>query len=182
MKHKIITLACVSLLSTYLLGTGFIDAQVLAQRPTAFTGKPPALVNASVPHSETNWRLPWYYFTLNLPAQTAQSLSKVTIKQGQNIEEIDFILEDTRAFQGDSHNKGEAITIQQVNQDPVSKTIEIVFDSPIPPGTLFTVGLRARKNPMNSGIYLFRILAFPAGDNPVAMDLGVGRLTFYSLW
>ncbi|ELR96914.1 DUF2808 domain-containing protein [Gloeocapsa sp. PCC 73106] len=176
MKRKIIVFGCVSLLSTYLLNAEFIGAQTA----NVFTGKPPSLVRASIPHNSTNWRLPWYYFTLNLPADSRESLSQVTISPGRNFEEIVFRLEDTIAFQGELNNRGKAISIQQVTQDKTNQSITIIFESPIAPDTLFTVALRARSNPRTAGTYLFRIHAFPTGNNPIGMDLGVARFTFYS--
>lgn len=168
--RKIIVFASVSLLSI----------AAIAQTPSAFTGKPPSLISASTPHTSINWSLPWYYFTLNLPADSPESLSKITITPVNHSEEIDLRLEDTKAFEGERNQRGETIGIKQVSKDESTKTIEIVFDPPVDPDTVFTIALRARRNPRFPGIYLYRVNVFPTGDNPVGLDLGVGRFTFYS--
>ncbi|TVQ43705.1 MAG: DUF2808 domain-containing protein [Gloeocapsa sp. DLM2.Bin57] len=156
---------------------------IKAQPSNAFTGTPPTFVGATVPHNSVGFRLSWYYFTTNLPVDSQQSLGKLTITPGSNFSTIDFNLNETQAFLGSFRNRGEAINIQQVNLDPDNQTIEIIFAEPIPPDTVFTVGLRARQNPTSEGVYLFRIYAFPAGDNPIGLDLGVARLSFYqSFW
>jgi hypothetical protein len=155
---------------------------IIAQTRNFFTGKPPTFVKATVPHDTINWRLSWYYFVLNLPVDSSESLGKVTITPGENFTNIDFNLDETQAFIGQVNKRGEPIEIQQVNQDEATQTIEVIFAEPILPNTLFTVGLKARQNPQTEGVYLFRVHAFPAGENPVGLDLGVARLTFYSVW
>jgi hypothetical protein len=171
-------------ISTFLMASILLlNPQVsIAQTRNFFTGKPPTFVKATVPHDTINWRLSWYYFTLNLPVDSSESLGKITITPGNNFSTIDFNLAETQAFMGQVNQRGEPINIQQVNQDEATQTIEVIFTEPIEPNTLFTVGLKARQNPNVEGVYLLRIHAFPAGENPVGLDLGVARLTFYSFW
>ena len=54
-----------------------------------------------------------------------------------------------------------------------------MFAPPIPPGTTFSIRLEANENPSVPGTYLFSVTTFPAGQNPIGFDLGVGRLSFY---
>lgn len=177
MRKIIVT--SISLLSILLLN----NQKITAQTTTAFTGNPPSFVGATVPHDNINFRLSWYYFTVNLPVDSQQSLGKITITPGQNFESINFNLPETKAFIGTFRNRGEPINIQAVNLAENNQSIEIIFAEPIPPNTVVTVALRARQNPSSEGVYLFRIHAFPAGENPVGLDLGVARLSFYqSFW
>lgn len=131
------------------------------------------------PYTTVNILLTRYYFTIKLPANSLQSLGQVTIKQGENPEAIAFKLSDTQAFEGTQDNKGQPLTLKEVNEDPPKKTIAVSFEPPVPPGTTLTISLLAKKNPFFGGVYLFRVYAFPAGANPVGLNLGVGRLQFY---
>ena len=151
----------------------------LVQSSTSFTGGVPKLVGAKVPHSAVRFVLPKYYFTLYLPADANQPLGQVTIQQQENSETIQFNLDKTEAFEGTQDNKGQALEIKEVTQDPQTNSINVSFEPPVPPGTTMSIGLQAKQNPSNDGTYLFRISAFPAGENPMALDLGVGRLQFY---
>ncbi len=154
----------------------------LPENSTSFSGGVPTLVGAEVPHSGTNYMSPKYYFTLNLPADANQSLGQVTIQQEENIETIQFELDKTTAFEGTVNNEGQALEITEVTQDPQTKTINVSFEPPVPPDTTFSISLQAKKNPSGGEIYLFRVNAFPAGDNPIGLDLGVGRLQFEDLY
>lgn len=145
---------------------------------TFFTGQPPVLVNAETLDSYVRWPNAHYYFTFNLPSNSVESVGKVTIQQETSIETISFNLSDTYAFQGTQNNRGKAIAFKAA-QDPQTQAINVTFDPPIPPGTTFTIRLEANQNPSQSGVYLFRINAFPAGSNPIGLDMGVGRLSFY---
>lgn len=145
---------------------------------TFFTGNPPSLVSVETPDSIVGWRFPHYFFTFNVPASSPESLGKVTIAPEASGFAIAFDLSKTQAFQGTKEKKDQAITLQSVTQDPKTQIITITFAPPVPPGTTFTIDLQAYQNPP-AGIYLFRVQGFPAGDNPIGLDLGVGRLSFY---
>ncbi|ACK72219.1 conserved hypothetical protein [Gloeothece citriformis PCC 7424] len=149
------------------------------ENSTFFTGEPPSLVSADTPDSSVGWPEPHYYFTLNLPASSKESLAKITIAPEMSGDPISFNLSKTQAFQGTSKSKGEDLTLQSVTQDKDTQLINVVFASPVPPGTTFTVVLQPFNNPWESGTYLFTVQAFPAAENPIGIDLGVGRFTFY---
>ena len=120
-----------------------------------------------------------YYFTIELPPNVGESLQQINIEQRQGEENIGFTLDETMAFMGGPNNKGEEINIGSVIHDPEKNVISIIFSSPIPPGNTFTVGLKPRRNPQFAGTYLFGITAFPTGEKPRGLYLGVGRLQFY---
>lgn len=165
-------------------GAAFVPPS-LAQIPsypanaTFFTGDPPSLVTAGTPDNVVNWPSARYYFTFNVPKTSPQSLGKVTITQEPSPQAIVFVPDKTEAFAGDKKNKGQKIALQSVVIDPQSQGITVTFATPIPPGTTFTVVLQNVQNPSIDGVYLFRIQAFPAGTEPVGLDLGVGRFSFY---
>ncbi len=146
---------------------------------TFFTGEPPTLVSADTPDTSIRWPSPHYFFTFNLPASSLESLGKVTITPEVSGEPITFDLSSTQAFQGTENSKGKTIALQSVTQDPQTQVIAIAFSPAVPPGTTFTISLQAVQNPSEDGTYLFRVHGFPAGDNPIGLDLGVGRFSFY---
>ena len=96
-----------------------------------------------------------------------------------NHEIIKFQLPQTQPLQGTSNSRGKALTLKSVTQDPKTQAISVNFEPPVPPGMTFTISLLAQQNPSVGDTYLFRVKAFPAGDNPIGIDLGVGRFQIY---
>jgi hypothetical protein len=115
----------------------------------------------------------------NYRTNAGEPLQRVTINQRQGVDDIRFDLEDTRAFEGTPRNKGEKLTLKEVRKDADTQTISVTFDPPIQPGKTFTIGLRPVRNPWSSGAYIFGVTAFPVGEKPYGLYLGVGRLQFY---
>ncbi|WP_013334525.1 DUF2808 domain-containing protein [Gloeothece verrucosa] len=148
---------------------------------TFFTGTPPSLVSANTPDPLIAWPHPHYYFTFNLPASSPESLAKITIAPEANQETIGFDLLKTVASQSTANTKEATVALESITQDPKSGLITMTFNPPISPGTTLTVTLQAYRNPGIPGTYLFRVQAFPAGENPVGLDLGVGSLSFHQL-
>ncbi len=160
-------------------------AQTLAQElpfsadRTFFTGKPPQLLDFHTPYNSVNYAHPKYFVTIKVPQESKQSLGQVTIHQEENFESITIKLEQTEAFLGTQNNRGKAIEVKAIDSSSQPKTIMMSFNPPIPPGNTFTISLHAVENPSMGGTYQFRVQAFPAGQSPVGLDLGVGRLRFY---
>ena len=144
---------------------------------TFFTGKPPTLLAVQTPEHSANWPSAHYYFTFDVPDSSPESLGKITIKQQKNVETINFNLSNTTAFQGTQDNQGDPLPFKII-QDASDQTLVITFDPPITPGKTFTLTLESVKNSSRGGVYLFDVTAFPAGDNSIGLDLGVGRLSF----
>jgi len=161
------------------LASPLVLSQNLPDNSTFFTGNPPSLVDASTPTSLVNWPSPQYYFTFQIPADSPQSVGQVTFIPDASGDPIAFTLPKTTAFQGTQNQQGKAIAVT-ASQDK-NGTISAVFSPPIAPGTTFTVSLQAVRNPSLSGVYQFRVQAFPAGTSPQGLDLGIGRFSFYSL-
>lgn len=158
-----------------------LSLSAYAQTPdngTFFTGQPPLFVGAQTPDSTINWPNAHYYFTFHLPNNSIESVGKVTIQQQENVEVIPLNLANTYAFIGTQGNVSKPLTIQ-TTQDPQTQTVTVIFNPPVPPGTTFTVRLEAQRNPSNAGIYLYSVTSFPAGNNPMGLPMGVGRLSFY---
>jgi hypothetical protein len=49
-----------------------------------------------------------------------------------------------------------------VEQDAETNAIAVNFDQPVRPGEVVTIGLKPRRNPRYSDIYLFSVTAFPS--------------------
>lgn len=118
-----------------------------------------------------------YYFTIELPEEAGEPLQRVTFNLRQGADEIRFRADDTFAFIGTPN--GDRETLPQVASLDEDESISVVFEPPIAPGTVFTVGLRPRRNPDLDGVYLFGVTAFPTGEKPYGLYLGPGRLQFY---
>jgi hypothetical protein len=121
-----------------------------------------------------------YYFTVELPKEAGEPIDKVVIAQRQGSEDIEFLLDKTIAVEGSYDNKGKQINLGAVTRNEETKEITIILDSPVSPGTIFSIGLKPRINPFYSGIYLFGVTVFPQGEKPSPLYLGAGRLDFYS--
>jgi hypothetical protein len=63
--------------------------------------------------------------------------------------------------------------------EPGEGLLRLRFPEPIAPGATITVALRAWRNPTVSDTYLFQVVAWPAGRDPVASPVGVGTLRIY---
>ncbi len=57
--------------------------------------------------------------------------------------------------------------------------IRIAFDPPIAPGQTVTVSLQADRNPLQGGVYLFGVTAFPMGESNSGLFLGYGRVNIF---
>jgi hypothetical protein len=120
--------------------------QQLPANSTSFTGGVPTLVSADAPYNNVNYLLPQYFFTINLPADTNQSLGQVTIQQQESPYTIEFDLDKTQAFEGTENKQGQALELKEVTQDPKTQTINVSFDPPVPPDTTFTISLAESDN------------------------------------
>lgn len=146
---------------------------------TVFFEKAPRLLDAYSTFSSVRIRGAKYYFTIELPVNAGEPLQKVIIRQRRGEENIRFLLEDTFAFEGTPDERGQRLSLQTVNQNPETKEMAVIFDPPIPPGAIFTVGLKPRRNPRYGGVYLFGVTVFPAGEQSYGLYLGPGRFHFY---
>lgn len=149
---------------------------------TVYFDRPPTLLDSATTRNQAAAWGGTYYFTLGVPADAGEPLQRVAIAQ-QNGEtsfrQVEFDTEDTFAFLGTRGQRGEALTIRDVNWDEETQTVEVVFDPPVPPGRAVTVGLRPERNPRNGGVYLFGVTAYPAGAEVHGQFLGYGRFHFY---
>ncbi|NEO03040.1 MAG: DUF2808 domain-containing protein [Moorea sp. SIO1F2] len=172
-----ITIALV--LSLVILDTPSTQAVELADGRVSFE-KSPRLLDAVTTFNQADVRGATYYFTVDLPGDIGEPLQRLTINQRQGGYKIQFYPEKSSAFEGTYQDRGQPLSLGRVTKDDSTKTISVTFDPPVNPGKTITVGLRPVRNPRWGGVYLFGVTAFPPGENPYGLYLGVGRLQFYS--
>ncbi len=141
--------------------------------------KSPRLVNAITTLSGIRVEGAKYYFIIELGNDVGEPLEKLTLQQVQGTQMIDYDLDATFAFEGEPINRGKSLTIARTKQNLDNKAITLIFDSPIAPGTTFTIGLKPQRNPELAGVYQFSVTVYPEGEKPQGLYLGLGRLHFY---
>ncbi|MBW4445225.1 MAG: DUF2808 domain-containing protein [Plectolyngbya sp. WJT66-NPBG17] len=145
-----------------------------------FFSHPPQLIRSA--SSQLGGYIPsTYEFTLTVPKDAGQALKAVSIAQDKSPELVKFDISSSRAFFGQRFAGGPEIRLASIGGEQPSKPGEatIVFDQPVQPGSTVTVALAVQRNPIWSGIYLFGVTVYPAGENGLSQFLGYGRISLY---
>ena len=148
---------------------------------TTIFNQSPRLINAITTSSGIRVKGAEYYFTIELGNDVGEPLERLTLQQVQTGQIINYYLDKTFAFEGEPINRGKSLTIAQIKRDLDNETISLIFDYPIAPGTTFTIGLKPQQNPELAGVYPFSVIAYPKGEKPLGLYLGLGRLRFDQL-
>lgn len=135
----------------------------------------PRLIEAYATHNTVRTWGSTYYFELSIPVDAGEPLQQVTISQ-KGFDRISFNLAGTVAYGGPRRNY--PLPIVEVSQDE-QEQVSVYFDPPVSPGELVTIGLRPYRNPRTSGVYLFGVTVYPAGEKSYGNYLGSGRIHFY---
>lgn len=141
-----------------------------------FFDQVPAILDASVNFDSVRFPRTKYNFKLVLPLGAQEPLAKITIAQTTRFDSIDFNLDKTSVFVGD--RRKQTAEVRSVSRN-AEGDIDVVLAQPLPPGTEFTVQLRATRNPKVGGTYLFGITASPAGEKVHAQFLGFARILIF---
>ena len=144
-----------------------------------FFSSPPQLVDSATTFNAVSIPAAKYYFTIGLPEKAGEPLTRVVFQQQPNPDPINFFPEQTVAFLGNRQHRGESVPIESVDWNRSTGKITVFFAESIPTGQTVTIMLKPWRNPDISGVYQFRVFAFPPGDNAQSMDLGVARFQFY---
>jgi hypothetical protein len=121
----------------------------------------------------------WYYLTVSLDADAGASLGRLTVEQTRGVDRhFGFNSELTTAFLGLPRRQGRQVPVRAVF-DPRTRLISVEFPEPVQPGETVTVVLRPWTNPTQSDTYMFSVVAWPAGANPVASPVGFTTLRIY---
>lgn len=142
---------------------------------------PPSLVSAATTERRTSDSSASYYFTLSIPTDAGEPLQRVDIAQRDGSTRsrlVQFDAADSRAFVGTRRDRSDDLTLGENRFDRDTQTLSIVFDPPVPPGTTVTLQLQPKRNPLQDGIYLFGVTAYPSGTDAYGQFLGYGRLQF----
>ncbi len=140
------------------------------------------------------WKLRWrtyystvfdrggeYYVTIEMPEEAGAGLGALEIRQISGADwRFSFDDSRTRAFLGQPRREGPPVPVQASFND-TSRLFRITFLSPPAPGKAVTVALRPWSNPSSADVYQFSVVAFPAGPNPVAQQVGIARMSIYEL-
>lgn len=120
-----------------------------------------------------------HYITIALPERSGIGLGEIGIGQIRGVD-TDFLsrINRVRAFVGRPRREGKPIPVQAAFHAD-SGQWRVLFLEPVLPGTSVTVALRAWRNPLWSDTYLFQVVAWPAGPNPMASPVGVATLRIY---
>ena len=163
------------------LPPGRLVAQAVqfADGTTAFE-YPPRVIAASVTNSNSRQRSSAYYFTIAHSENAGEPLQKLVIEPRDGVRyQWPFRVEDSRAFVGTRSNQGAELAFSDVFQDEETQIVTLVLDTPVPPGTTFTIRLRPQRTPRRGGVYLYGVTAFPAGEKSRPQYAGIGRLNFF---
>jgi Protein of unknown function (DUF2808) len=156
------------------------SSAIQLQDGTVYFASPPRLVGASTTFNQVYVWGATYYFTLSLPENAGEPLQKITINQREGVDYIRFNLKESVAFEGTSSHEGQKLEVKDATSERKTQTVSITFDPPISPGKTITIALQPQQNPSVSGVYLFGVTAFPAGEKSHGQFLGFGRLHFYN--
>jgi hypothetical protein len=154
-----------------------VNAYEISNGQTIFTHSPRLIRSAaSITASDAPAT---YAFTVAVPANAGEPLKAVTIMQETNVEQIQFDVSKSEAFMGDEVNGGSSVALASTGgESSDDKSVTVVFDRPVAPGSTVTVALKAMRNPTEGGTYQFGVMAYPDGDNSPGLRLGTARLQF----
>lgn len=175
MWNKKLTIKSV-LLASYLIFHSHLG--IISAQPTfSYFRKSPRLTRAATSFRYSN-AIATYFFEIKLPENVGNSLKEVTINQQINSERIRFFPHQTRAFiQKDNRVEIPVdAELERSNNGKINQ-IQIKFRESVKPGETVTIALKAR-NPSFGGIYQFGVTAYPEGENPRGLYLGIGRIHF----
>jgi hypothetical protein len=167
-----------------MLGGGFagdcsVAARALELRGATYFTSPPWKAELRSYNTNVAEAGVEHYLTIELSPRAGASLAELSLQQIRGAD-TDFIerLDRARAFIGRPRREGRAVPVA-LRFEPAEGLLRLRFPEPIPPGTTLTVALRAWRNPLVSDTYLFQVVAWPSGPNPVASPVGVGTLRIY---
>jgi hypothetical protein len=120
-----------------------------------------------------------YYVTVVMPEEAGAGLGALEIRQIAGADwRFSFDVPRTRAFLGQPRREGRPLPVQ-AHFDEASRLFRVVFPTPPAPGQTVTVALRPWSNPSSADVYLFAVVAYPAGPDPVAQQVGIARMSIY---
>jgi hypothetical protein len=162
---KLLLLLC--FLSTS--GTGQAYASALAQSSPSYFDRAPELLGAETTFTETGFMRPTYFYYIKVPTGIGKGIQRIEIRQEEGGEPIDY--------------NPTAITVMGTTNIPVQAQLQdrllvLNFPTPVAGGQTLTIAISPYQNPLLSGIYQFKVTAFPPGASARGQYLGYARFHF----
>jgi Protein of unknown function (DUF2808) len=170
-----LSLSLMTSLTVVTLLVSVAGAVTLRDGKTYFE-KPPRLRSSTTTQDGSYIWGASYFFTVEIPEKAGEPLSKIVIVQETGQGQPQFNPDKAEVFEGTRENRGDRIKTQSIEMTEDPTTITVTFDPPVPPGKTVTLRLYPVRNPQVGGIYLYRVTAVPAGEQPHSQFLGFGRI------
>jgi hypothetical protein len=138
--------------------------------------KPPRLISSTTTQDGSYIWGASYFFTVDIPEKAGEPLAKLVISQETGQGQPQFNAQAAEIFEGTRKKQGDRLQFQSIAITDNPVTVTAIFDPPIPPGKTVTIRLYPVRNPQVGGTYLYRVTAFPAGEEPHGQFLGFGRI------
>ncbi|HEY9845920.1 MAG TPA: DUF2808 domain-containing protein, partial [Candidatus Caenarcaniphilales bacterium] len=90
---------------------------------TVYFNHPPRLLSARTTHNSIRTWGATYYFTLSVPADAGEPLQRIAIAQREAADEVQFKLDNTRAFTGG--RRGEKLILGEVTVDQSRQAVSV---------------------------------------------------------
>ncbi|MFN9694404.1 MAG: DUF2808 domain-containing protein [Synechococcaceae cyanobacterium] len=140
--------------------------------------RPPSEVRL-ITYSSTTWSPSEYFLTIEMPPEADAPLGALTIRQIGGVDrQFPFFVDRTRAFLGRPRQEGREVPVE-VRFVSSERLFTLAFPEAIAPGSTMTVALVPWLNPSQADVYVFEVVAYPAGMNPEASPVGVVNLRIY---
>lgn len=120
-----------------------------------------------------------YMITVTVPKAAGVGLGGLEITQTRGVDRnFPFNLEQCRAFLGEPRQE-KAPWPATIQFDQSLRRFRVAFREPVAPGQTVTLVLRPWTNPVQSDVYMFSVMALPAGPEPVAAMAGFVTFPIY---
>ncbi len=184
-SSSIVVLATVIVVNPFPYNSTLAESTVSETKQTEYIPqvafrKAPRLLDIYATFNAVRMRSARYYFDITIPEDAGAPLQKVEIELRKGQKKIYYRLEKTVAYLGTHRRKGNQLALATTMRDEETGIITVEFANPLPPGSTFTVGLKPKRNPDYSGVYVFGVTAFPQGENSYGLYLGSRSIHFYS--
>ena len=166
---------------TTLSLSGIGPARAIELQGRTYFATPPVEPRSTNYRSTSGEAMAEYMITITVPTAAGVGLGGLELTQTRGVDRnFPFNLEQCRAFLGEPRRE-QTPWPATVRFDQASRRFNIQFKEPVPPGQTVTMVLRPWTNPLQSDVYMFSVMAFPAGPEPVGAMAGFATFPIYPL-
>ncbi|MGD1860534.1 MAG: DUF2808 domain-containing protein [Leptolyngbyaceae cyanobacterium] len=121
-----------------------------------------------------------YYVTVRLLPEAGEPLQTLSVSliEGR-FNRLNYRTEQISVYGGQPRDRSTAYPVETADYDANSQTLTIRLAQPAEPGQTLTFELELVRNPRFGGVYLYDVVAAPAGENPRFQRIGTGRIHIY---